>query len=259
MEVADFLGYGDLSPKSNFGKPFFVVWSILAIPTMTILIGDLGNTVIAGFVDFTHKLGDYTILPQAGLWRKVLDKNPWLLLWLQKYIDKRAGERRIDEGFPAGPEVEEDFHIPTLEELAAGDPDEHDLARKLAAAIRHVANELHFTPPKVFSYNEWAEYTRLIRFTRMTPEEVEMEEDEEHGLLDWDWIGEDSPMLASISEAEWILDRLTESLDRYVRKQVPLEKRRPGAGKRASEAMFTTEPDRAQDDDDDDEEIGPDQ
>jgi potassium channel subfamily K len=32
------IGYGDFAPKSNAGKPFFVVWSLVAVPTMTILV-----------------------------------------------------------------------------------------------------------------------------------------------------------------------------------------------------------------------------
>jgi len=37
--------------------------------------------------------------------------------------------------------------------------------------------------------------------------------------VEWDWIGEDSPMLADVGESEWVLDRLCESLNRYTRKQ----------------------------------------
>ena len=35
------IGYGDLAPKSNAGRAFFVVWSLVAVPTMTILISDM--------------------------------------------------------------------------------------------------------------------------------------------------------------------------------------------------------------------------
>ena len=35
------IGYGDLAPKSNAGRPFFVVWSLVAVPTMTILVADM--------------------------------------------------------------------------------------------------------------------------------------------------------------------------------------------------------------------------
>ena len=53
----------------------------------------------------------------------------------------------------------------------------------------------------------------------MSKEELEREEEEE-GIVDWDWIGEDSPMLAEETESEWVLDRLCESLGRYMRKQM---------------------------------------
>lgn len=34
------IGYGDLAPQSNPGRPFFVFWSLIAVPTMTILVSD---------------------------------------------------------------------------------------------------------------------------------------------------------------------------------------------------------------------------
>jgi potassium channel subfamily K len=57
------IGYGDLSPISNSGKPFFVFWSLLAIPSLTILISDMGDTVVKGIKDLTIWLGEITILP----------------------------------------------------------------------------------------------------------------------------------------------------------------------------------------------------
>jgi potassium channel subfamily K len=106
-----------------------------------------------------------------------------------------------------------------LEKLAEEAPEqtEHELARKLAVTIKRVANDLRSPHSKKYNYEEWVEFTRLIRFSRSTPEEVANEEEEE-GLVEWDWIGEDSPMLADISESEWVLDRLCESLNRYTRK-----------------------------------------
>jgi potassium channel subfamily K len=35
------IGYGDIYPESNSGKPFFVFWSLLAIPSLTILISNM--------------------------------------------------------------------------------------------------------------------------------------------------------------------------------------------------------------------------
>ena len=222
------IGYGDLSPTSNAGKPFFIVWSLLAVPTMTILISDMGDTVIASFKRGTVTIADWTVLPKAGLRRAFLEKSPWLLRWLQNRANKAAATRRVAEGFRTGPADEDKANPtpPTLEEIAALDRlDEHAIARKLALAIREVANDLRATPPRNYTYEEWAEFTHLIRFSRMQKSELEQEEDE-LGLIEWDWIGKDSPMLAQGSESEWVLDRLCESLDRYMKKQVPTHVRR---------------------------------
>ena len=217
------IGYGDLSPTSNAGKPFFIVWSLIAVPTMTILISDMGDTVILSFKRGTFKLADWTVLPKAGIWRDLVDAHPWVQRWMQKRQQKeerKEMDKRVKEGFRTGP-AEEDITNPpvtTLEEVALLEElDDDALARKLAIAIRRTANDLHADPPKRYTYEEWAEHTRLIRFSRMDPQELE--EAEEEGLVEWDWIGLDSPMLASKSESEWILDRLCESLDRFLRKR----------------------------------------
>jgi hypothetical protein len=220
------IGYGDLSPKSNAGKPFFVVWSLVAIPTMTILVSDMGDTVVSAINRGTFTLADWTVMPKAGVWHDFLESHPRLKNWLEQKTKERQAKQRIEHGFSlqdpdeeAGAN-EEDTTPPTLEKLAEEPPEvtEHDLARKLALAIKHVANDLRADRPKKYSYEEWVEFTRLIRFSRnKNPEEVE-EEEEEEGLVEWDWIGEDSPMLADVSESEWVLDRLCESLNRYTRK-----------------------------------------
>lgn len=236
------VGYGDLAPKSNAGRAFFVVWSLIAVPTMTILISDMGDTVISGFKNATSKLADVTVLPKAGIWHDFLQEHPRLLAALQR----QAARRRIKRGIPLGPppsaDVEDDGG--NTEDVAdpQGDPDttstaiaeerpedESDevLARRLAKAIRRVAKDLKEdvdkVRPKRYSYEEWVEFTRLIRFTAESREEEEMEEEME-GLVEWDWIGENSPMMAGMSEAEFVLDRLCESLGRYLR-------RGPGKGR----------------------------
>lgn len=187
---------------------------------MTILISDMGDTVIASFKRGTFTLADWTVLPKAGLWRHLLEKYPWLLLWLENKSRENDEKRRIAKGTPVGPEDEDAAAAPpTLEQLAElNNLDDAALARKLAIAIRHTADDLKADPPRRYSYEEWAEHTRLIRFSRYTSKDELGEEEDEEGLIEWDWIGEDSPMLAEQSESEWLLDRLCESLNRYMRK-----------------------------------------
>lgn len=57
------IGYGDRTPVSNAGKSFFVFWSLLALPTMTVLISHAGDTVVKFFKNATIRLGNMTILP----------------------------------------------------------------------------------------------------------------------------------------------------------------------------------------------------
>ncbi|KAF2207355.1 hypothetical protein CERZMDRAFT_115217 [Cercospora zeae-maydis SCOH1-5] len=47
------IGYGDIVPASNCGKAFYVIWSLLAIPTLTILISGLGDTFTKMFTGST--------------------------------------------------------------------------------------------------------------------------------------------------------------------------------------------------------------
>lgn len=59
------IGYGDFYPMSNSGKPFFVFWSLLAVPALTILISNMGDTVVKGVKDVTIWLGEISVLPST--------------------------------------------------------------------------------------------------------------------------------------------------------------------------------------------------
>ena len=214
------IGYGDLSPKSNAGKPFFIVWSLIAVPTMTILISDMSDTIIASYKRGTFTLAEWTVLPKQGFFRLFLERHPKLLNALKRRVHEKEERRRIENGFVPGPaEDAPGVAGPTLEELCDQDMlNEHELARKLSKAIRNIADDMKSSEEHRYTYEQWVEYTRLIRFSRTADLEAE---EEELGIVEWDWIGENSPMLAEKTESEWILDRLIESLDRYMRKQVP--------------------------------------
>ncbi|CBX99258.1 hypothetical protein IAQ61_000631 [Plenodomus lingam] len=272
------IGYGDLAPKSNAGRCFFVVWSLIAVPTMTILVGDLGDTVVAKFKLGWDGFADWAILPREGIYRAFLNRYPWLLDWLQHRIETRAAKRRLQKGFettdpetlsnPNDIDIEADIpnratdadpdtsttdviRVPTIETLAleaeqdtSATPTHSSLSHHLALTIQAVARDLHL-PKKCYSYEEWVEFTRLIRLTTRhyahnhnynhrgieengehideRPEQQgEEDEDEEEGLVNWDWIGDDSPMMSGIGESEWLLHRLCESLVRLERRKVSM-------------------------------------
>lgn len=57
------IGYGDVTPISPSGKSFFVFWSLLALPTTTVLVSNAGDTVVKLIQEWTDWLGTVTILP----------------------------------------------------------------------------------------------------------------------------------------------------------------------------------------------------
>lgn len=82
------IGYGDRTPISNAGRSFFVFWSLLALPTMTVLISNAGDTVIKVIRDSTLSLGNITIMPsERGFkveFRSILQKLSCGILFKEK-------------------------------------------------------------------------------------------------------------------------------------------------------------------------------
>ncbi|CAK7208518.1 Potassium channel [Sporothrix bragantina] len=224
------IGYGDVSPRSNAGKAFFIVWSLIAVPTMTILIQELGATVVGAVNRGTFTLADWTVMPKKGL-AKALVAN--VRAWLRSLAE--GHKRRLTQHGRRKLEKQQQQRVTAADAEAAAEAaarkqrmnnlDEasvHQLARQLASAIRTVAHDLGAEPPKRYDFEEWTHFGELIRFTqnrRRKESQADEKHEEDEGLTEWDWIGEDSPMLADTTEAQWVLDRLCESLNRYTRQQ----------------------------------------
>ena len=284
------IGYGDFAPKSGPGRCVFVIWSLVAVPTVTILAGDLTGTVVVLFKRWSHAVADVTVLPRYGVWRGLMEKHPRLFLnlphWLRLRAEARAAKERVRAGFPVGgvngKDVEKGMTPSTSESTAATPPNERDrenerehkndalaagtispnladiaeqhdedvankgkipdaaaLARQLALAIRRVAHDLGGIEKdkKKYSYEEWVEFTRLIRFSASGGVQQALKEEEDEGLIEWDWIGEDSPMMARVCEPEFVLDRLVESLVRYLRRNPPVDRFTTSLQQRGEDAL----------------------
>jgi len=247
------IGYGDFSPKTGAGRCFFFIWSLIAVPTMTILASDMTGTVVAFFHHYTNFIADLTILPQEALWRELLHRYPVEVFAVPKWLKKRAQEEDEASAY-AGRITAEPSMTRTLDTLRSNDsvqdfkddsyaagiikpdiegivsqhahdvkksPDAVALARQLALAIRRTAHDLTTEKPREYTYEEWVEFTRLIRFSAIGGPPAALQEDEEEGMIEWDWIGEDSPMMAQQNESEFVLDRLCESLVRYLKRNPP--------------------------------------
>lgn len=55
------IGYGDFHPQSDSGKAFFVIWSQLAVPSLTIFISNMGSMVVKSFSDIKVAIASVTV------------------------------------------------------------------------------------------------------------------------------------------------------------------------------------------------------
>jgi potassium channel subfamily K len=229
------IGYGDYAPKTGAGRTFYIIWSFLAVPTMTILASHLTDTVISAFNSWSHTVADHTLLPKYGRWRQLLKSLaerrislPWSKARQQ---NSEVGNERFDlqrtqtvqnEMYAAGLDTPDIDAIQKQRDrdLEGRQPDAAALARQLALAIRRTAKDMLMETPRQYSYEEWVEFTRLIRFSAVAGPSEALEDE---GMVEWDWLAENSPMMAEHTEAEFVLERLCESLVRYLRRNPPLE------------------------------------
>lgn len=284
------IGYGDFSPASNPGKPFFVFWSLLAVPTLTILISNMGDTVIAGVRDLTIYLGEFTVLPGEASIKSRLKQHASKVTHGKAFSNGPGPEMDAPPGFSGiGEEGQnEDQEKGNSNQFAHAVATNHmakflekeELAEASAAAdrgdqlssdihmyhfllikeLRNVMKHINETPPRKYSYEEWMWYLKLIgedesasSTHRKAPIKVspvggegDQERNEEKGTMQqgggqtrkevevgeegedkaegkrsqaWSWVGTRSPLMGEIEEADWILERLSLTLEMELRKQ----------------------------------------
>ncbi|KAL2042956.1 hypothetical protein N7G274_004014 [Stereocaulon virgatum] len=258
------IGYGDYKPFSNSGKAFFVFWSLLAVPTLTILISNMGDTVVKGIRDLTLYLGEITVLPgEEGLRSRVkqlmaqgtrgklfgdeadISDPPPGLLGGQKETDAEqapshpAGAQARGRDFLAG-EVQDEELKEAREAKRRGDKlgeNIHEYHYLLVQEFRNVMKHVRESPPRKYTYEEWEWFLKLIgenesnsAFHRQAPVDVKSDHNKKPDIQhptdgdndqvrQWSWIGSRSPLMGETEEAEWVLERLSMTLENELKKQ----------------------------------------
>jgi potassium channel subfamily K len=243
------IGYGDFTVTSNSGKAFFVFWSLLAVPTLTILISNMGDTIIKAFKDFTIWVGTLTVLPdEKGLgsaftvgMRRI--KSGKMLK--EKDLDHKGAtgaseQRGLDR---VAKHIEEEELGEAEEAGEHGDYLERDIHFYhfiLAKEIRRLMKDLEASPPKQYTYEEWTYYLRLIGQDEDDSSRHRRPEDQQQhnkgdapdiGTADdgdtvaWSWLGIRSPLMGNTNEPQWLLQRLSATLEAEMRNMNSPEKR----------------------------------
>ncbi|RYP22443.1 hypothetical protein DL765_001655 [Monosporascus sp. GIB2] len=281
------IGYGDVTPLSNGAKSFFVFWSLLALPTMTVFISNAGDTIVKVIRDGTLKLGDLTILPSDVGVRKemkhLLGRLSCGVLFADEDIEESppgflgaAQPTGDDDGdtetsnTPMGKSKNEDkqptsgsdvtdniqnkldpkLHGKPVTQSHASTRNEYiplDIPKTqaeyhliLIEEIVRVTKHLQQSPPRKYTFREWAWFLRLIgedegsvethrratgrlrsKERHIRPEQSGPNRNGQESRADtaegaeaskWSWIGHRSPLMDTREEAEWILYRLEQKL-----------------------------------------------
>ena len=255
------IGYGDYAPYSNSGKAFFVLWSLLAVPTLTIVISNMGDTVVKGISDLTLYLGEFTVLPGEAPVRdrvKQLAAKSTNGKFFEKTIDFKEPpgllpDRRetiSEKGEAGGPgaaatdylaaQVEDEELKEAREAEARGDTLQEDLHKYhylLVKEFRNVMKHLNESPPRKYSYEEWAWFLKLMgedeshsashrrapvmvkNNTDSKPDMQQAQTDDAEGTMrQWSWLGNRSPLMGDTEEAEWVLEKLSMTLEKEMKK-----------------------------------------
>ena len=223
------IGYGDYKPFSNSGKAFFVFWSLLAVPTLTIVISNMGDTVVKAIGDVTLYLGEFTVLPGDTPVRarvKLFAAKTTGSRLFEDAIDVEQppgllGEGRSRKGSAGGPgaaatdflaaQVEDEELKEARKAEAKGDKlgeDIHQYHYLLVREFRRVMKHLNESPPRKYSYEEWAWFLKLMgedeshsASHRTAPVKVKNDtdtnpdmqqaqtDDQEGGMRQWSWLG----------------------------------------------------------------------
>ena len=264
------IGYGDLKPFSNSGKPFYVFWSLLAVPTLTILISNMGDTVVKSIRDLTLYLGEFTVLPGEN---GVKDRGKQLIGKIrdQKIISggkahimneppgylgekdsQEKGSNRIQDvranaaDCVAGTLEKEELNAAAVAKERGDWLEEniHEYHYLLAREFRNVMKHLNENPPRKYTYDEWAWFLKLtgedeaatdshrkapITINKSQDSKPDIQQartdDQEQETRQWSWLGNRSPLMGETEEAEWVLEKLSMTLERELKKRSDARKR----------------------------------
>lgn len=253
------IGYGDLYPQSNSGKSFFVFWSLLAVPSLTILISNMGDTIVKGIRDITLWIGNLTVLPdEKGV--KATLKESANMLTRGRMFDEAFGEtppgilgESKKHGNSSDNEEDGTSHgrkndPESAAQRVAGDKAGQEVQRArqqgetddqlpkskkhyhviLIKEISKVMKHLNSSPPRKYTFDEWAWYLKIIgedesdaethrkalRKPRPDGEGLGAATQDDDKSVKWSWVGNRSPLMGNKEEAEWVLERLTKTLER---------------------------------------------
>ncbi|KAF8900277.1 hypothetical protein CPB84DRAFT_1779259 [Gymnopilus junonius] len=249
--------YGDFYPTSTSGKPFFVLWSLISIPAMTVLISNMADTVVQWVEQFTLWFSSWTILPERkaeknkkNRRRKRRKRRRSKSKRTRQGVAHSTGTDSTDRQKRLGQDVERigsDIEHFEEEEGREGSP-----SARLAREIAILAKDMRVTPPKKYTWQEWWDRHSRDRQNRDTdsadaptsapiktpsilsgaapapghsltihvPEPASAHGEQHNDDWEWTWLGDHGPLLSNLTETEWIIEKLCFRLEEVLEEEI---------------------------------------
>ncbi|CCH40692.1 Outward-rectifier potassium channel TOK1 [Wickerhamomyces ciferrii] len=187
------IGYGDYHPYSTAGRPVFIVWAIAAVPLMTALISNVGDTLYS--------------LASSGISLK-------LLRILFSARPKRHHEEYIDMVDDVNDENEDDGgssrSVDEILNESNKDVKQPVKTSDLIKKLKELLIEAKESPRKRYTFEEWGSIIELL----------EVQEDEFPDEMFW--LSDSSPLSFPISEPNYMLYLLFNKLEKKVGKDAEI-------------------------------------
>lgn len=235
------VGYGDFEPQTNSAKPTFVFWSLIALPTLTVLIGAVGDAV-TDFVNWaTLWLGKHvpSLFKLATGMHKDSSKEDTVKVAADKSGAETEGPGLTSTGFNGIADVEKGNVVPaglsnnTFSDLDLEHADDAYRPFLMMQAAKKVVGHLDEETPRKYTYEEWTFLLKLMgedestednhrRVGQALPETAEVASPVlQYRHQVWSWMGQESPLMSleDDSEPKWVLKRLMEVLETELKRR----------------------------------------
>lgn len=201
------IGYGDIAPASNAGRQFFIIWSLISVLIMTTLITHVSGIALRIYTKIAYLLAKCVSLVRS---HRAAIFNQRTLSPIRDWI-RKSGLRSEMNQHDDLPHNERD--LSKEESVYAPEQSESAFARQHALAIQKTIKDVATGQPEQYSYDEWKKFKSLIYYASHADKNTLLPvRSQRINNLEWDWIGENSPLLSEKTEPQWVLDKLCESL-----------------------------------------------
>ena len=169
------IGYGDFYPQDNSAKPVFVLWALIALPTLTVLIGSLGGVINEGVNSLTLWIGDH--LPEKSGALSAVKGEASKAKGSEFQEAKPPGFMSNNDEESADAGTDDQQHAQAVKGMmnmaftngnGTNKTEDEEATSKnyrqylLMKEMRNVVEHLDATPPRQYSFAEWTWFLKLL-------------------------------------------------------------------------------------------------